>query len=316
MAVYDLEEQEQLDDLKAWWARWGNTVATALVVACAGRRRRAGLALVDSAARRRRRRCCSPPWRRPRAPTTSPRPRTRRAQLDRQVRRHRLRAARGARRSRRCSSTPATRAAARAQLQWVVDHADEPELKEIARYRLAELLLNDKQYDEALKMLDAKHGEPFAGLYADLRGDALAAAGRTAEARAAYQDALDQVRRQVAVPQLRAGEARRRSAALHRQPAPCAPRRACAAPAAAPAAPAQAAPAAKRCTGAAGIAPAAMPLQRLAACARSRQHDGAARRWSCSRCPAARRSRSTCRRCRRRRCAGSTIRRSPARCPS
>jgi predicted negative regulator of RcsB-dependent stress response len=52
------------------------------------------------------------------------------------------------------------------------------------------LMLNDKQYDEALKMLDAKHGEPFSGLYADLRGDAHSAAGRTNEARAAYQEAL------------------------------------------------------------------------------------------------------------------------------
>ena len=34
MAVYDLEEQDQLDDLKAWWSRWGNTVATVLLVAC------------------------------------------------------------------------------------------------------------------------------------------------------------------------------------------------------------------------------------------------------------------------------------------
>jgi predicted negative regulator of RcsB-dependent stress response len=81
-------------------------------------------------------------------------------------------------------------AAARAQLQWVVDRADEQELKEIARYRLAELMLNDKQYDEALKMLDAKHGDAFAGLYADLRGDAHAAAGRKDEARLAYQEAL------------------------------------------------------------------------------------------------------------------------------
>jgi len=75
-------------------------------------------------------------------------------------------------------------------LQWVIDHADEQELKEIARYRLAELMLNDKQYDEALKMLDAKQSAPFAGLYADLRGDVLAAAGRKADARAAYQEAL------------------------------------------------------------------------------------------------------------------------------
>ncbi len=72
----------------------------------------------------------------------------------------------------------------------MVDRADETELKEVARYRLAEVLLNDKQYDEALKVLDAKHGEPFAGLYADLRGDALAAAGRADDARAAYALAL------------------------------------------------------------------------------------------------------------------------------
>ena len=39
-------------------------------------------------------------------------------------------------------------------------------------------------------MLDTKYSEPFAGLYNDLRGDALAAAGRPAEARTAYQAAL------------------------------------------------------------------------------------------------------------------------------
>jgi predicted negative regulator of RcsB-dependent stress response len=27
MAVYDREEQERVDDLKAWWARWGNTAS-------------------------------------------------------------------------------------------------------------------------------------------------------------------------------------------------------------------------------------------------------------------------------------------------
>ncbi len=34
MAVYDLEEQDQLDDLKAWWNRWGNTVTAIAVAAC------------------------------------------------------------------------------------------------------------------------------------------------------------------------------------------------------------------------------------------------------------------------------------------
>ena len=33
MAVYDLEEQDQLEDLKAWWARYGKYVAGALLLA-------------------------------------------------------------------------------------------------------------------------------------------------------------------------------------------------------------------------------------------------------------------------------------------
>ena len=34
MAVYDLEEQEQLDDLKAWWSRHGNKVAGVVIALC------------------------------------------------------------------------------------------------------------------------------------------------------------------------------------------------------------------------------------------------------------------------------------------
>jgi predicted negative regulator of RcsB-dependent stress response len=80
-------------------------------------------------------------------------------------------------------------AGARTQLQWVVDKADESELKEIARYRLAEILLNEKQYDEALRVLDAARAGAFEALVADRRGDVLMAQGKTAEAKAAYQAA-------------------------------------------------------------------------------------------------------------------------------
>jgi predicted negative regulator of RcsB-dependent stress response len=85
------------------------------------------------------------------------------------------------------------KAGAKAQLQWVIDRGSEEELKQIARYRLAEVQFDDKQYDDALRTLDAKQDEPFAGLYADLRGDILAAAKRTDEARTAYQTALAKV---------------------------------------------------------------------------------------------------------------------------
>ena len=46
-------------------------------------------------------------------------------------------------------------------------------------------------YQDALKTLDSKPPDAMAGLYADLRGDILVAMGNHAEARNAYQLALD-----------------------------------------------------------------------------------------------------------------------------
>lgn len=84
-------------------------------------------------------------------------------------------------------------ARAKTQLQWVIDHAGEASLKEVARLRLAAVLLDEKNYDGALKLLEAKHPAPFDGLYADLKGDVLSAQGKVAEAKAAYQLAYDKV---------------------------------------------------------------------------------------------------------------------------
>lgn len=78
---------------------------------------------------------------------------------------------------------------ARASLGWVIEHAVEDEYRILARLRLAALLLDAKQYDEALKQLDAVPEGPFAALAADRRGDVLLAQGKRAEARAAYERA-------------------------------------------------------------------------------------------------------------------------------
>jgi len=79
--------------------------------------------------------------------------------------------------------------AAKASLGWVADNAAEDEYRSIARLRLAGLLLDAKQYDAALKALDAATGKEFAGLVADRRGDVLLAQGKRDEAKAAYQAA-------------------------------------------------------------------------------------------------------------------------------
>jgi len=82
-------------------------------------------------------------------------------------------------------------ARAKTQLQWVIEHTDEEGLKNVARLNLASLLLDEKNYADAMKLLDAPHPDSFAGLYADLKGDVLNTQGKTEEARAAYQQGLD-----------------------------------------------------------------------------------------------------------------------------
>jgi predicted negative regulator of RcsB-dependent stress response len=84
-------------------------------------------------------------------------------------------------------------AAAANRLQWALDKASDDEIVALARLRLAGIRLDEKRYDEALALLDAKHAPAFAPLYADLRGDVLAAQGKAAEARAAYQLALEKI---------------------------------------------------------------------------------------------------------------------------
>ena len=80
---------------------------------------------------------------------------------------------------------------ARAQLQWAVERSPSEELRDLARLRLAAVLLDDKAYDEALALLAAKHAAPVEAQYAALRGDILVAKNQPAEAKAAYKLALD-----------------------------------------------------------------------------------------------------------------------------
>jgi predicted negative regulator of RcsB-dependent stress response len=59
-----------------------------------------------------------------------------------------------------------------------------------ARVRLISLYINDKEYDTALTALNVKSQGGYAGIYEELRGDALLAKGDTSSANAAYNMAL------------------------------------------------------------------------------------------------------------------------------
>ena len=79
---------------------------------------------------------------------------------------------------------------ARAQLQWVIDHAGEPGLNAVARLRLASILLDEKNHAGALLLLEAEHPASFDSLFFDMKGDILSAQDKNEEAKMAYQTAI------------------------------------------------------------------------------------------------------------------------------
>jgi predicted negative regulator of RcsB-dependent stress response len=76
--------------------------------------------------------------------------------------------------------------AAKAALSWVADKASDEGYQAVARLRLAGLLADAKAYDEALKQLAGDFPKEFEPLAADRRGDVYNVQGKKAEAKAEY----------------------------------------------------------------------------------------------------------------------------------
>ena len=183
----DLQEQEQLDDLKAFWKQWGNLITwviTACLLAYAGwnawgwyQRDQAtkASAMFDELDK---------------AAVAGEADKVGRIFNDLKDRYGRtVFAEQGGLLAARVQFDKGQADAAKASLAWVADTASEDGYRSVARLRLAGLQLDAKQYDAALKTLDADSAKPFAALVADRRGDVLLAQGKTAEARNAYQAA-------------------------------------------------------------------------------------------------------------------------------
>ena len=79
--------------------------------------------------------------------------------------------------------------AARTALTWVADKSSDPGYQAIAKLRLAGILLEKKAFDEALQQLSGTFPKDFSGLVADRRGDILMAQGKKVEAKAEYEKA-------------------------------------------------------------------------------------------------------------------------------
>ena len=185
----DLEEQEQVAELKAWWKQHGNLIVSVILaaaVAFAGwqgwrwysANQSAQAAAVFDALAKAAQAGDAKAMRDSAGTLIESYPRA-------------LYASMGALVAARFYFDRGDLKSAKAQLEWVIERAPSEDFRDIARLRLASILLDEKAPDEALKLLEAKHGAAYESQYAALRGDALLAKSQPAEARAAYQLALD-----------------------------------------------------------------------------------------------------------------------------
>lgn len=188
MAHYDLEEQEQIDSLKTWWKMYGNlvtTVITALAVVMLGWQgwnwyqngQTAKAAQVFASLEQGL------------EAGDAQKVKTAAGELAEKYGRSAY-AGLAAMLAAKQSFDAGDLKTARAQLTWVVDNA-KGEVRDVARLRLAGIALDEQAYDDALKQLDGVPLAAFEARFQEMKGDVLFAQGKKAEARTAYQSALD-----------------------------------------------------------------------------------------------------------------------------
>ncbi len=193
MAVYDPEEQEQISELKAWWAQYGTLVTTLAVVAALAsvgwqgwqwyqNRNAAEAGALYFAVQKAVEKQDAQKARDAAGRLIGDYSGTAYAQL-------------GALLSAGVQFEKGELDNARTQLEWAAENGTDPALRDLARLRLAAVLLQKGEHDAALGRLEAMPAEAFKARFADLRGDVLAAQGKAAEARVAYQSAIDALAR-------------------------------------------------------------------------------------------------------------------------
>ena len=191
MAVYNLEEQENIDALKAWWSDNGRLVIAAVIAFVLGiggiqgwrhykseQSMKSAVLFYDLEE----------------AMRTGDRNKVeelaRRLTAEFSGTSH---AARGALLAGRVAAEAGDRDKAVESLRWVADNAKDESLRALGGLRLSAVLLDEGRLDEALAAVVAPPGEAFAALFADARGDVLVAQGKIEEAKSAYQIALDKL---------------------------------------------------------------------------------------------------------------------------
>lgn len=187
--AYDLEEQEQLESIKAWWKKHGNWITWVLIIALGCY---AVYAYWGYYQRKQAAQASQLYYEMQNAVMADDNERALRVAKDTQEKFGSTAYAPmvtlvAAKMAYEDNNTDV----AKEQLKWVVDNAKQDGYKAIARIRLAGILLDEKAYDEGLSLLSANFPTAFASLVEDRKGDFYVAQNRLDEARTAYRAALD-----------------------------------------------------------------------------------------------------------------------------
>jgi predicted negative regulator of RcsB-dependent stress response len=191
--AYDLEEQEKIASLKAWWDRYGNaltSVVLGVAVAVAGynvwnwyqRDKGAKAGAVYDELTRAVAQKDGAHVRELSGLLLDKYPATAYAEM-------------GALAAAKSNLEAGDAKSAKAQLQWAIDRSVDPEYRAIARVRLAGVLLDESAFDDASKLVAptsaADLSPPFQASFADRRGDIALAQNRIDDAKREYKTALD-----------------------------------------------------------------------------------------------------------------------------
>jgi predicted negative regulator of RcsB-dependent stress response len=189
--AYDLEEQEQLDQLKAWWAKYSNLVTWLLIVVLGAY---AGWTFWNNSQQSSVRQAGQLFTQMQESVTAKDNAKVQRAASDMQEKFGKtIYAEMGALTAAKSAYDANDLKTAKAQLQFVIANGNDEEYKAVAKIRLAGILLDEKTYDDGLKLLSGEFPVSFAAMVADRKGDILVAQNKIIEARAAYQLALDKM---------------------------------------------------------------------------------------------------------------------------
>jgi len=185
--AYDLEEQEQLDELKAWWKTYGKLVSNLVIGLLVAYAVYQGWTYYQT----KQAVNASTEYQALQVVDTND---TKSIQAKAAVLMEKYSATpyagRAAVLAAKANYEAKDTKSAKAQLEWAISNAKETSVSAIASLQLANILAEENNFDAALKVLEAKHDAGFDGLFLDLKGDVLLGLGKRDEAKAAYELAL------------------------------------------------------------------------------------------------------------------------------